>query len=73
GGIIFAMVCEDVDKSSLTGGWTRLDVGMTANVVMDLDVEEGIGEGKVLGIGKPSFIGKGLGVGEGDEEGDAII
>ncbi|KAH9311589.1 hypothetical protein KI387_026624, partial [Taxus chinensis] len=50
-----------------------LDVGMTPNMVKGLNAEEDIGASEVLGIVKISFDGKGLGVGEGDEEGATII
>ncbi|KAH9312080.1 hypothetical protein KI387_027115, partial [Taxus chinensis] len=45
-----------------------LDVSMTPNVVMGLDMEEDIDVGKDLGIGKISINDKCLSVGEGDEE-----
>lgn len=68
GGIVFVWFCEDVDKSILIEGWTRLDVGMTPNVVSFLGVKEGIYVDKILGIEKSLVIGKFLSVGESDEK-----
>ncbi|KAH9308607.1 hypothetical protein KI387_036518, partial [Taxus chinensis] len=66
--IFFTQAWEDVAKSNLIGGWNGLDVSMTPNVVMVLATGEGIGKSRLLGIGTCLDVGKGLGVGEGDED-----
>ncbi|KAH9296315.1 hypothetical protein KI387_039903, partial [Taxus chinensis] len=55
-------VCEEVVKSSFTGGWTRLGIGKAPNVVVGLGVGEGLGVDEGLGIGG------GWGEGMNDEE-----
>ncbi|KAH9331180.1 hypothetical protein KI387_003288, partial [Taxus chinensis] len=57
--------CEDVAKSIVIGGWTRLDVGMTPKVWVALDTREGVSG---LGAGGCGGNGRGVGVGEGDVE-----
>ncbi|KAH9312229.1 hypothetical protein KI387_027264, partial [Taxus chinensis] len=59
---------DDVAKSILMGGWTRLGVGTTPIVEVDLVVDVGIGVGRGLGTCGFQGNGKFFSVGEDDAE-----